>query len=128
MSRQRKLIDYVAQVRAKRFRPGEHDCAIFVNGWVRMVTGEDHSRGLIGTYKTLEAGRAALRVQGLADHIALAASVLDEIPPAMARTGDLAVVNGDALGIVSADVIFVLHPHDGLGHVGRMLADRAFKV
>lgn len=127
MTRAQLLQTYLAEVRRKRFRPGQHDCALFVAGWVKMVTGQDHARGWRSKYRSLKRGRAMLQEAGHADHIALAASVLEEVSPAMAQTGDLAVIDGNALGVVSSDRVFVLHP-DGLGHVSRMRAGRAFKV
>lgn len=126
MSRDQDLIRYLDDVRAERFRPGVHDCALFVAGWMKIATGEDPAKGWRG-YRTLKAGQKRLLERGYADHVVLAASILPEVPPAMAASGDLAVVNGNALGIINAERVFVLHP-DGLAHVSRMKAERAFKV
>lgn len=127
MTRAQKLQAYLDEARARQFAPGKHDCALFVAGWVKIATGVDHARGWRSTYRSLKKGTAMLQEAGHADHIDLAASVLAEIPPALARTGDLAVVNGEALGIVSDERVFVLRL-DGLGHVSRRLAERAFTV
>lgn len=127
MTRAQKLQAYLDRARAERFRPGEHDCALFVAGWVALASGTDHGEEWRGAYKTLADGKALLAERGCADHIELAASLLTELPPAMARTGDLAVVGGEALGIVSDERVFVLRL-DGLGHVSRRLAERAFTV
>lgn len=126
MSRAQELINYLNSVRGQKFRPGKHDCALFVAGWVKIATGDDHARGWRG-YRSLKAGQKKLAEGGHEDHIALAASILHEVAPAMAANGDLAVVNGNALGIINAERVFVLHP-DGLAHVSRMKAERAFKV
>lgn len=126
MSRDQNLIDYLEKVRARRFRPGTHDCALFVAGWVRIATGEDHAKGWRG-YRSLKAGRDRLIDRGYEDHVALAATIFEDVSPAQAANGDLAVVNGNALGIINAERVFVLHP-DGLAHVSRMKAERAFKV
>ncbi|MEQ8292480.1 MAG: hypothetical protein RIA08_09755 [Roseovarius sp.] len=120
------LHKYIESARAKRFRPGEHDCALFAAGWVALVTGQDHSLPWQG-YRTLEDGKAMLAQAGYADHVDMAAQLLEEIPVAMARTGDLAVVEQQALGIVSSDRVFALHV-DGLTSVSLLRAERAFRV
>lgn len=127
MTRAQKLHAYLDRARAEKFRPGEHDCALFVAGWVAIATGTDHGEEWRGTYKTLEDGKALLADHGCADHIELVASLLTETTPAMARNGDLALVGGEALGIVSDERVFVLRL-DGIGHVSRRLAERAFTV
>jgi hypothetical protein len=78
-------------------------------------------------YRSLKRGQTLLRDIGFEDHVALVASLLEETPPARARNGDIALVNGHALGILSAERVFVLHP-DGLGSVTRLQAERAFRV
>lgn len=122
-----RLNAYLSACRAKAFRPGRHDCATFAAGWVKEATGKDHARGWRGKYASLKKGRAMLEEAGHADHVAFVAAHLEEIPPSFAQTGDLAVIDGWALGIVSAERVFVLSP-DGLGHVSLMRAERAFKV
>jgi len=67
---------------------------------------------------------------GFADHVALAAALLPEMPSAYARTGDGAVVateDGPALGLVQGEMIYVLGPR-GLSLVPRSRATRAFRV
>jgi len=126
MTRAEMLRDYVAAARTRRFRAGRHDCALFAAGWVQAVTGVDHAEGWRG-YTSLRAGKAMLAEAGHKDHVGLVATILEEIPPAMARTGDIAVIDDNALGVVSAERVFVLR-HDGVGHVSRMQAKRAFRV
>lgn len=127
MSRIVLLNTYLAEVREVRFRPGVHDCAMFAAGWVERLTGRDLAGPWRGRYLSLDEGAQMLREHGYADHIAILAERFEEIPPAMARTGDFAVIDGKALGIFSSDRVFVLHP-DGLAHVSRMRAKRAFRV
>lgn len=121
------LNDYLTEVRSRRFRPGEHDCAMFVAGWIERATGADLSEPWIGKYRTIEDGKAMLQEQGYADHADLAAEHFEEIPPSMAQTGDVAVVDGEALGVFGSDRIFVLHPN-GLASVNRLRATRAFRL
>lgn len=127
MSRAAALTAYLAEMRAEPFRPGRHDCALFAANWVARVAARDPARGWRGTYRSLDRGRALLREAGFADHVAFAAAHLQEVPPALAQTGDIAVVEGAALGIFGADRVFVLRL-DGLGHVSRLRAERAFRV
>lgn len=126
---QTRLTAYLAQTEKTAFRPGRHDCALFVAGAVAAMTGVDHARGWRG-YRSLKSGQAKLAAAGYADHIALIASVLDECPPAFAQVGDLAVVDGDggdAMGVVMGEVIAVLRP-SGRGYVPLMAAKRVFRV
>ena len=127
-SRAQQLREYLAQVRERRFQPGVHDCGTFVAGWVVTATGTlpggDWWRGAYRSMKSLD---DVMREAGYAGHVEYIASLLTEIAPAMAMTGDLAVVEGHAMGIFSGERVFVLRP-DGLGHVSRMQAKRALRV
>lgn len=127
MTRQEHLNAYLTDVRARRFRPGTHDCAHFVAGWVTIATGVDHGAAWRDAYSSMQEGSERLADAGYEDHVDLVASILPETPPAMAQTGDLAVIEGKALGIVASERVFVLRP-DGLGHVSRLKAERAFTV
>ena len=124
-----RLAAYLDQTARLPFAPGRHDCALFAAGAVEAMTGIDHAKGWRG-YRTLKAGRKKLAEAGYADHIALIADKLDEIPPAFAAAGDLAVVDGDedaALGVVLGEMVAVLRP-DGRGLVPLTEAKRAFRV
>jgi len=127
MTRQEQLNLYLADVRARRFRPGSHDCAMFAAGWVERITGVDHGEPYRGRYRSMDEGAEAMAEDGYESHVGYVASLLPEVSPAFAQTGDLAVVEDDALGIVASDRVFVLRP-DGLGHVSRLRAKRAFTV
>ena len=127
MTRQQMLDAYLAKVRERKFRPGSHDCGLFVAGWVKALTGKDHGKPFRGRYRSMRRGAELLAEAGHASHVDYVASLFEEIPPAFAQTGDLAVVEGDALGIVASDRVFVLRP-DGLGHVSRLRMERAFTV
>jgi hypothetical protein len=127
MTRQQQLNAYLDEVRTRRFKPGAHDCGMFAAGWVYLITGTDHGAPYRGKYRNMQSGQGLMEDAGFADHVDYVASILAEVSPALAQTGDLAVIDGHALGIVASDRVFVLRP-DGLGHVSRLLADRAFTV
>jgi len=127
MSRAQMLITYLDTVRVMRFRPGSHDCGMYVAGWVKAATGVDHGKRWRGRYRSMAGLARVMAEDGFASHVDYIASLFPEIPPAMAQVGDLAVCEGSAMGIFASDRVFVLRP-DGLGHISRMKALRAFKV
>ena len=127
MDRLSQLITYAYEARARPFRPGRHDCALFAAGWVKLATGQDHARGWRSTYRSLKRGQQMLEEAGFADHVALAAAHLPEIAPAFAQVGDLAVLETQAFGIVAGEMIYCLKPQ-GLGLVPRSAMRRAFQV
>ena len=124
------LTAYLVGTAAEPFVPGKADCALFAAGAVKAMTGQDFAHGFLG-YRTTKGGLKKLMAKGYADHVALAASVLEEIPPAFAQVGDVAVVPGDdgtdALGIVQGEMIYVSAPA-GRGLVPLTSATRAFRV
>ncbi|KGM86771.1 hypothetical protein rosmuc_03064 [Roseovarius mucosus DSM 17069] len=127
MSRAMQLIDYLDAVRAKRFRPGSHDCGMYVAGWVKVATGVDHGERWRGRYRSMAGLTRVMAQDGFASHVDYIASLFPEIPPAVAQVGDLAVCEGSAMGIFASDRVFVLRP-DGLGHLSRLKAERAFQI
>lgn len=128
-----RLAAYMALVVREPFRPGTHDCALFAAGAVKVMTGTDLAAPWRGKYRALGAGRAMLRAQGFDDHLALAASMLPEVAPSMARVGDVAVVKSDsegdagALGVIQGASIYVLTP-SGLALASRLHVIKAFAV
>lgn len=125
-----RLAAYLGEVARLRFRPGEHDCALFAAGAVEAMTGTDLAAGWRRTYRTLEDGLALLAQEGHGDHVALAAAHLEEVAPIRAQVGDVAAVREGAalaLGIVQGPSIYVLRP-SGLGLVPLTDAERAFRV
>lgn len=126
---QARLTAYVVEVQRRPFEPGRLDCALFAAGAVEAMTCVDHAGGYRG-YRTLTGGHKRLRASGYENHVALAASLFDEVPPSFAQAGDLAVVpseDGPALGVVQGEHVYVMGP-DGLGLVSLMSAARAFRV
>ena len=127
MDRLSSLIAYAAEASVRPFRPGRHDCALFAAGWVKLVTGQDLARGWRSRYRSLRGGQKLMEEAGFRDHVDLAAAHLPEIVPAFAQIGDLAVLEDDAFGIVSGEMIYCLKPK-GLGLVPRGEMRRAFAV
>ncbi|MAN99845.1 hypothetical protein [uncultured Roseovarius sp.] len=121
------LINYLDAVRAMRFRPGSHDCGMYVAGWVKVATGVDHGERWRGRYRSMAGLARVMAEDGFASHVDYIASLFPEIPPAVAQLGDLAVCEGNAMGIFASDRVFVLRP-DGLGHLSRLKAARAFQI
>lgn len=126
-SRSEMLNAYLSEVRQTRFRPGSHDCGLYVAGWVSRVTGRDHGAIWRGQYRSMDELRLLVEDAGYTSHVDYVASLFPEVPPSFAQTGDLAVVDGEALGIMASERVFVLRP-DGLGHVPRRMAHRAFTI
>ncbi len=128
---QPRLIAYLAAASRKPFVPGEHDCALFMAGAIEAMTGEDPAAKWRGKYKSIKAGVAAVRRKGHADHVALVASLFEEVPPAFAHVGDIGVVEGaygfGALGIVQGEGVYVL-TETGMAIVSRLKMQRAFRV
>ncbi len=125
-----QLIHFMGDAARTPFQPGVHDCALFAAGAVFAMTDVDFAADFRGKYQTLKGGLKLLQKAGYADHVALAARLFEEIAPALAAPGDLAVVpdvQGEALGIVQGPGIYVLTP-DQLGMVSLLAASRAFRV
>lgn len=125
-----ELAVYVESVAREPFRYGSHDCALFVAGAVKAMTGEDHARGWRGKYRSLKRAQVVLGQKGYADHVAMVADHLEEIPPLMARVGDVAVLvseGGFVLSIVQGAHVWAVTP---AGIETRPLTDvvRAFRV
>lgn len=127
-----RLIAYIGEKSRQDFKPGTLDCALFFADCVQLISGEDLAARYRGKYKTLAKGRRLLQADGFADHVALAAAKLEELPtPLMAQRGDGAVgldVNGEpALGIVQGSKVYFM-THNGLTLVPLTSVSRAFRV
>lgn len=112
------------------FRLGLYDCGAFAGGAIEAMTGENPHAAVAGKYKTMAGALRALKRLGHEDHIAYAASVLNEIDPLYAQFGDVAVVDspeGPALGVVIGAHIEIRTP-EGRGVVHLTDAVRAFRA
>lgn len=127
MTRHQELSAWIAAARTRRFRPGSHDCGLWVLGWAAKFVGEDHGARFRGRYRSMKRLAEVMREDGFDGHVAYVASLFPEIAPARAQVGDIAVVAGDNFGLFGGERVFVLRP-DGIGHLSRMRAERAFRV
>lgn len=121
---------YLAAQADAPFEMGRVDCGSFGGGAVEAMTGENPHAAVAGKYKTMKGALRALKRLGHEDHIAYAASVMDEIDPLYAQFGDIAVVDspeGPALGVVVGAHIEIRTP-EGRGVVPLTDAVRAFRV
>ena len=124
---------YLARMARASFRPGRHDCALFAAGAVEAMTGTDIAASWRGTYRTLDAGQAALADAGFASHVDVVARLFRETSPALAQVGDLALLPSDlpeepgALGVIQGPRVYALSP-SGLELVDRLTIKRAFAV
>ena len=113
------------------FRLGKYDCGALAGGAIEAMTGENPHAKVAGKYKTMAGALRALKRLGHEDHVAYAASVLEELKnPLEATFGDIAVVDspeGPALGVVTGPHIEVRAP-GGRGVAPLTDAVRAFRI
>jgi hypothetical protein len=140
-----RLDAHLAQAAVRPFAWGEQDCALFAAGAVAAITGEDPAAPWRGRYGSLRQGLQLLAAEaGVADHAALAARLLTEVPPEEAQIGDVAVLDDGEpggpgglplLGVVVGSRVAVLRA-DGLATVpllveedgsARLAIQRAFR-
>lgn len=112
------------------FEWGRHDCALFAAEAVLAMTGTDPAVGFRGNYSSARGAMKILGRGGYDDHVDYAAARLPELHPALAATGDIAVIaadEGPALGVVAGAFVAVPGP-EGLSFVPRSRVVRAFHV
>lgn len=119
------LHEYVAPAARRPFKPGQHDCALFVAGWVREVTTIDLAEGWRGAYRSEGGGLRKLRRAGFESPVAVLEGALPEIAPVAALPGDVVVLEDEAMGILGGEQVYVLRA-EGLGIVPRSQVRRAF--
>ena len=109
----------------------ENNCALFMADCVAAMTGVDLAADYRGKFKSLAEAIILLRKAGYADLCEFLTQHLDEIPPALARAGDVMAFpteqTGWAGGIVNGERVTVMS-EAGLGTVSRDLAARAFRI
>lgn len=123
---QAPFVAFMRENRRRPFEPGKWDCAVWAAGAVEIMTGEDHLRGFRG-YRTIAEGKRFLQAKGFEDHVAYVASVLPEIWPSRAQVGDLAVIDGQSLGIVQGAQVYMFGVN-GFGMAPFDIIGRAFRV
>lgn len=123
----------IEQSRRAPFEWGANDCGVGLAAKaVEAMTGVDPAVDFRGQYESAGGAMRLLKEQGFNTLDALVASLLPEIHPSQARNGDIAFIRGDgpigSLGIFNGDGhILVLRP-EGVGVIGHLDADKAFKV
>lgn len=125
-----RLAEYLAAGPRRAWGYGANDCALFTAGAVAAMTGTDPAAAWRGRYGDLRAGIALIRAEGYRDHLAFVAAHFEEIAPAFAQVGDIAVIDGadgPALGIVQGEAIYALS-EAGPRLVPLLAAPRAFRV
>jgi hypothetical protein len=121
-----RLADFLRANHRRAFEPGRWDCAIWAAGAVEAMTGEDHLRGFRG-YRSIAEGKRFLQAKGFEDHVAYVASLLPEIAPSFAQPGDVAVIDGQSLGIVQGAQVYMFGVN-GFGMAPFDIIGRAFRV
>lgn len=125
---QERLAALVSARLAEPFAWGRNDCCLFAADAVLALTGTDPAMGLRGSYAD---ERGALRlVQQLGGLAALAARHLQlEVPPALARVGDVVLgkVDRECLGVCTGAT---WHAPSAAGLVARPMTEalRAWRV
>lgn len=128
-----RLRDALAHAGAQPFAWGSHDCLTgLVGPAVLAMTDTDCTFAWRGRYTTILGAARVMNSDGFADLADLIGSVLPEIHPSQAGSGDVAAIPthdafGFALGIVTGPTVAVLSP-TGLAAMPRAAMTRAFKV
>lgn len=125
-----RLAQYLADTVRTPYRPGQFDCIIFAAGVRLAVRGEDLMAPFRGRYGSIEEGFALAAEAGFADPFEGVVQGLEEIAPAFAQVGDLALLDGAdglaAMGVVQGWMIACLHPR-GAGLVAITEAKRVWR-
>lgn len=90
------LADYLDRAARRPFKPGEHDCALFLAGWILLRTGVDVAEGMRG-YGLLRSTRVIRTCGGLVPFFrgrAVLAGLLDTARP---KIGDVGVVEAQGV-------------------------------
>ena len=127
-----ELVAYLDSVEELPFRPGRHDCALFVAGAVAVQTGMDWASPFRGKYRTIAGGLRLLAKQSaFKTHFDVVRAFFPELDPHQAKNGDIGMVdagNGDfAFGIICGPNIYLV-TEVGLGIRPRTEISRAWEV
>jgi len=83
-----------ALIRPEKRRPflwGEHDCCLFAADCAKAMCGEDFGAGFRGAYNS-ETGAKKILLRSGGSLEKVLARFLDEVNPALAQRGDIAVI------------------------------------
>ncbi|MBC9246750.1 hypothetical protein H4P12_08495 [Paracoccus sp. 11-3] len=128
---QPRLHAWLRKVNRRQMQPGRHDCCLFGAGAIEAQTGVDIAAPWRGRYTTFAGGRRILRRAGYRDHVDLIARHLPEAHVSEAREGDIVILpteDGDAVGLVQGEAIYILTLSGSLGISPMAPVTRLFKV
>lgn len=129
-----ELDAFIREAATKRFAWGRWDCFLFAAEGVRRLGGPNIAAGIKGTYSDAEGASAAIAAWGqdLEDGLTARCGGLgmQEIPPALARRGDLVVLRlpgGPTAGICGGSTAWCAGP-TGVVSVPMTAASKAWAV
>jgi hypothetical protein len=125
-----KLAEHVEAWRHKKFRWGRNDCALFCLNAEKALTGSTRFPEFINAYTSEKGSIAALEAAGFATMEDLVDARLEQIKPAMAGRGDVALIstpNGDALSLVIGNQLAAMGK-EGLVFLPLSEAKKAWRV
>lgn len=102
-----RLTAYIAEVRARPFEWGQHDCVLHGASAVEATTGVDIAADYRGSYHDKAGAAAILKTQGKGTLLRTLDATLERRKPSRARRGDLVWSSGSVgvcLGAVAAFV------------------------
>ncbi|MBL4692498.1 MAG: hypothetical protein JKY92_04135 [Magnetovibrio sp.] len=95
MDRTALVLSIIEDELAKPYAYGQSDCFSLACRLVDGLTGSDHFETYGSNYKTLKGAQRALRKQGHKSLVDFWTEHLTPVVPAMAQTGDLAILHFD---------------------------------
>ena len=98
----RRLAAFVERARHRPFQWGVNDCALLAAAWVLEAAGEDFAAPFRGRYEDKAVAVALLAARGGLEAVVTAALGAPLAVPALARRGDVVMVEtaeGRALGV-----------------------------
>ncbi len=131
-----RLLEVVRARRETPFAWGRHDCALFACDAGAAVCGIDFASGLRGRYRSQRGAMRALRrfagggLEQAAEKIA-SEHGCPEVPPRMARRGDIVLMDSDqgpVLGVCVGRAVAKAGAVRGLEYVPLALARRAWRT
>lgn len=104
---ERRLAEYIAEARDRRFAWGEQDCILFAAGAALAMTGHDIAAEYRGQYRNRKEAMAILRAKGKGTLLKTLDATLPRRKPSRARRGDFVWFDG-AVGVCTgAEAQFV---------------------
>ncbi|MAB00099.1 MAG: hypothetical protein CMN87_12075 [Stappia sp.] len=111
-----RVLDVIADHQGRPFewggRRGGSDCHMMAMDAVEAVTGADPYADERGRYRTAIGALRRFTARGFSGLGDAYAAVLDEVPPSLARRGDIGLVQvADASGRLAEAAVVILPPH-----------------